>query len=163
MPLTFPKLDLRRERAAKNESVFREVNERVNELAEPASFHLFACECEDQSCAEAVVMTAQEYEEVRANSNSFFVLPGHEEPLVDELTQTNDRYFVVHKVGVGATVAKKLDPRNADSSLATETPDLRKVHRLAGWARKARRSQVLHRTVAEAREHQCPAGLVAPN
>ena len=31
-------LDLRRERAAKNESVFREVNERVNELAEPASF-----------------------------------------------------------------------------------------------------------------------------
>ena len=104
-------LDLRRERAAKNESVFREVNERVNELAEPASFHLFACECEDRSCAEAVVMTAQEYEEVRASSNSFLVLPGHEEPLVDELTETNDRFFVVRKVGVGATVAKKLDPR----------------------------------------------------
>ena len=56
-------------------------------------------------------MTAQEYEEVRADSNSFLVLPGHEEPMVDEVTETNDRYFVVRKVGVGATVAKKLDPR----------------------------------------------------
>ena len=58
-----------------------------------------------------MVLTAQEYEEVRANSNSFFVLLGHEDTLVDEVTETNDRYLVVRKVGVGAAVAKKLDPR----------------------------------------------------
>ena len=56
-------------------------------------------------------MTAQEYEEVRADSNSFFVLPGHEEPMVDEVIEMNERYFVVRKVGVGAAVATKLDPR----------------------------------------------------
>ncbi len=56
-------------------------------------------------------MTAQEYEEVRADSNSFVVLPGHEEPLVDEVTEANERYYVVRKVGAGAAVAKRLDPR----------------------------------------------------
>ena len=105
------RLDRWRERAAQNESVFRDLNERANELAEPASFHLFACECDDRGCAEAVVMTAQEYEEVRADSNSFFVLPGHEEPMVDEVTEMNERYVVVRKVGAGAAVARKLDPR----------------------------------------------------
>ena len=104
-------LDLRRERAAKNESVFREINERINESAEPATFHLFVCECENRGCAETVVMTAQEYEDIRAHSNSFFVLPGHEEPLVDEVTETNERYLAVRKVGVGAAVAEHLDPR----------------------------------------------------
>ena len=105
------RLDRRRERATQNESVFREVNERTNELADPAAFHLFVCECEDRGCAETVVMTAQEYEEIRRTSNSFFVLPGHQEPLVDEVTETHERYFVVRKLGVGAAVAEKLDPR----------------------------------------------------
>ena len=104
-------VDLQRERAAKNESVFREVNEHVKDLA-AGTFHLFVCECQDRNCAEPVPMTVQEYESVRANSNSFLVVPGHELPLVDEVTETAERYFVVRKVGAGARVAEQLDPRS---------------------------------------------------
>ena len=104
-------LDLRRERAARNESAFRDLNERTNKLNDHGTFTLFVCECEDQSCAEPVPMTAQEYEGVRASSNSFFVLPGHETLLVDEVTEQVERYYVVRKRGAGAEVAADLDPR----------------------------------------------------
>jgi hypothetical protein len=101
---------LRRERAARNESAFRELNERTNDI-DHGTFNLFVCECEDQGCAEPVPMTAQEYEGVRASSNRFFVLPGHETPLVDEVTENAERFYVVQKLGVGAEVAIDLDPR----------------------------------------------------
>jgi hypothetical protein len=105
-------LDLRRERAARNESAFRELNERTNNLDDPGTFNLFGCECEDQGCAEPVPLTTQEYEGIRANSNSFFVIPGHEALLVDEVIETAERYLVVRKRGVGAEVAEELDPRS---------------------------------------------------
>lgn len=104
-------LALRRERAAKNESVFRDVNEHINELSDTGTFHLFVCECENRDCAEPVPMTVQEYEGVRANSNSFLIVPGHERTQVDEVTETAARYYVVRKIGAGAEVAKHLDPR----------------------------------------------------
>ena len=31
--------------------------------------------------------------------------------MVDDVTETHERYFVVRKLGVGAAIAKKLDPR----------------------------------------------------
>lgn len=102
-------LDLRRERAAQNESAFRELNERTNNPV--GTFNVFVCECEDYGCAEPVPLTTQEYEEIRANSNSFFVIPGHEVPLVDEVIETTERYLVVRKRGAGAEVAEELDPR----------------------------------------------------
>ena len=102
-------LDLRRERAAQNESAFRELNERTNNL--DGTFNVFVCECEDHGCVEPVPLTTQEYEEIRADSNSFFVIPGHEMPAVDEVTETAERYLVVRKRGAGAEVAEELDPR----------------------------------------------------
>jgi hypothetical protein len=105
-------LDLRRERAANNESLFREVNERINDLGQPTTYLVFVCECSDRECSEAVSMTAQEYEHIRADSNSFFVLPGHQAPLlVEEVVETNERYVVVRKLGAGGELADELDPR----------------------------------------------------
>lgn len=104
-------LDLRRERAAQNESAFRELNERTNNLEDRGTFNAFVCECEDPGCAEPVPLTTQEYEEIRADSNSFFVIPGHEALMVDEIIETAERYLVVRKRGAGAEVADELDPR----------------------------------------------------
>lgn len=103
-------VDRRREHAAKNESVFREVNEHV-EASAAGTFHLFVCECQDRNCSERVPMTLQEYEAVRADSNSFLIVPGHEVELVDEVTDRAERYFVVRKIGAGAVIAEHLDPR----------------------------------------------------
>jgi hypothetical protein len=114
-------LDAARVRAGKNQSLFREVNERIEQLAE-GNQSIFeglqrsrtidlACECMDESCAERVTMTLSEYEQVRADSNSFFVLPGHNVPDVEEIVREETAYVVVSKLGVGAAVAEKLDPR----------------------------------------------------
>jgi hypothetical protein len=104
-------LHLRRERAARNENLFREVNERIEDLASTASFTQFICECYDETCDDRVSMTVQEYEHIRAEGNRFFVVPGHNGTDVDEVVEATDRYLIVRKIGTGAEVAERLDPR----------------------------------------------------
>jgi hypothetical protein len=65
----------------------------------------------DEACTERVTMTVREYEAVRSDSNTFFVKPGHEVPEVDQVAREEPNYVVVRKVGAGAPVAEKLDPR----------------------------------------------------
>jgi hypothetical protein len=103
--------DSQRERAAKNQSLFREVNERIEDLAGDAAFSTFICECMSETCDENVSLTVEEYEHIRANGNHFFVLPGHEVPAVEEVVETTDRYVVVAKIGAGEAMAEHLDPR----------------------------------------------------
>jgi 3,4-dihydroxy-2-butanone 4-phosphate synthase len=105
-------LDLRQQRAAQNENLFREVNERIEDLATSAAFTQFVCECLDKTCDRRVSMTVEEYEHVRADGNQFFVLPGHNAEHIDEIIEANDRYLTVRKLGAGAEVAERLDPRS---------------------------------------------------
>jgi hypothetical protein len=108
-------LDGQRERAAKSQSLFREVNERIGELAGSASYASFVCECATESCDEAVSLTREEYERIRAASNSFFVIKGHEVGEIEEIIGSADGYVVVAKLGSGAAVAERLDPRKRAS------------------------------------------------
>jgi len=103
--------DTQRERAAKNQSLFREVNERIEDLAANAAFTTFICECMTETCDESVCLTVEEYEHIRSDGNRFFVLPGHEIPAVEQIVEANDRFLVVAKIGAGAQVAAALDPR----------------------------------------------------
>ena len=103
--------DLRRERAARNQSLFREVNERIESLDTLALFASFLCECADQACDAIVSMTLEEYETVRAHGNTFLILPGHELPEVEEIVDACDRFLVVRKLGVAADLAEARDPR----------------------------------------------------
>jgi hypothetical protein len=103
--------DAQRERAAKNQSLFREVNERTEDLARNASFTAFICECMNETCDKQVSLTVEEYEHVRSDGNRFFVLPGHELAEVERIIEANDRFVLVAKVGAGAQVAEQLDPR----------------------------------------------------
>jgi hypothetical protein len=113
-------LDARRVRAAKNQSLFREVNERIEELAtNPSIFEdlrrqerlTLACECAYDECSKQVEMTIADYEKIRADSNKFFVLPGHDITEVEEIVGEGDGFVVVSKLGVGESVAQRLDPR----------------------------------------------------
>jgi hypothetical protein len=107
-------LEQQRQRAAKNQSLFREVNERIEDLSVSASFTTFICECMDQSCTETVSLTIEEYEHVRSNSNWFIVLSGHEQTAVENVVEATDRFLVVAKLGAGEAVARGLDPRKRD-------------------------------------------------
>jgi hypothetical protein len=105
-------LDLRQKRAAQNENLFREVNERIEDLATTAAFTQFVCECLDDHCDQRVSMTVEEYEHVRSDGAQFFVIPGHNADQIDEVIESSDRYLVVRKMGAGAEVAERLDPRS---------------------------------------------------
>lgn len=106
----------RRERMARNEALFREVNERLEELAQ--AFHdvsrgaVFTCECGDLECTEQVEMSLDEYEAVRASGDQFLVLPGHVYPEIERVVRENDRFVVVAKVGDAADVVEREDPRS---------------------------------------------------
>ena len=67
-------IEQQRIRAAKNQSLFRELNERIEELGPSALFAEFICECLQKESTEKVSLTAAEYEEIRLHPNRFFVL-----------------------------------------------------------------------------------------
>lgn len=108
-------LDSRRVRAAKNQSLFREVNERIAALSRRYERELrpnsYVCECLDMSCIETIELPHAEYERLRQGDVRFFVVPGHEDPDVEETVESAERYLVVSKIGVGAEIAASLNPR----------------------------------------------------
>ena len=108
--------DPRQERAARNESLFRDVNERIKSTASNLSpmFTEFMCECADDSCFEHVSLTSEEYSSVRGMGPVYFILrPGHEVADIERVVGGEaDRFEVVEKQGVAAEVAIELDPRS---------------------------------------------------
>jgi len=113
--LTEQRLSEQRQRAAKNQSLFREVNERIEDLSANAFFTTFVCECMDETCDSRISMTIEEYEHIRSHSNMFVVLRGHEVPEVEQTVETTDRFLVVSKLGAGKRIAEGLDPRKRDT------------------------------------------------
>ncbi len=103
------------ERAARNEALFREVNEQVEILAarlhEPPEPIGFLCECSNGDCSEHVFLTRSEYEQVRRDSRRFILLPGHEAPEIERVVERQERYLVVEKHGTAGVIAEKTDPR----------------------------------------------------
>jgi hypothetical protein len=111
-------MDNRLEWIARNESLFREGNERLGGLRAatgspelPAKFH---CECGQETCTEWIWMSLGDYETVRSQDDRFAVVPGHETPELERVVERNARFLVVDKV----PEAEKLvadDPRGAPS------------------------------------------------
>ena len=106
----------RERRIGLNESVFREVNERIEEAAD--SFGLgeqplhLVCECGNSECVQQITMTRSEYEALRADPTYFAVFPGHEIPEVEEILEKRKGYHVISKhEGPPADVARETDPR----------------------------------------------------
>jgi|SRR5579884_3150278 len=108
-------MNLWEERAARNEALFREVNEQVDSLSERQGSGaeeelLFICECSDDRCTERVAVPRAVYEEVRANARRFLVVPGHDQHFEDVVERT-ERYAIVEKEGRAGEVAEQTDPR----------------------------------------------------
>jgi hypothetical protein len=110
--------DSRAARAGRNQSLYREVNERVKEMNEAFDAFLpvgeWICECANDECFETIAMTHEEYEAVRVGGTRFFVKPedGHVVPEAETVVERHERYWVVEKVGVAGTVAERQDPRS---------------------------------------------------
>jgi hypothetical protein len=101
----------REERIARNEVLFREVNERVKDLTPSEGGIEFICECGDEECIDRVSLSADEYERVRSDPVEFFVKPGHEILDVEEVVETHDHYLLVRKHVIERNIARQTDPR----------------------------------------------------
>jgi hypothetical protein len=105
----------REERIGRNEVLFREVNERIEEFQSGEGVEGrfdFLCECGDENCTEQIRLTLAEYEGVRSDPIQFVVLPGHEVPEMERIVQSGDRFSVVRKQEEAAEVAEQHDPRS---------------------------------------------------
>ena len=104
------------ERAAANEAVFRQINERLEVLAAAfegvVSTGVFVCECAAIDCVEQLELSLEEYEDVRSDPNQFVVVRRHVVAEVETVTRESERYAVVAKLGAGAAVAAATDPRS---------------------------------------------------
>jgi hypothetical protein len=94
-----------REQEAKNETLFREMNEWTEEAndARPGPARLmdvYLCECSDRLCTE------------RAVAVRFAIALNHENPEIDRVIVENERFATVEKFyGAGAEIARATDPR----------------------------------------------------
>jgi hypothetical protein len=88
-------------RAARNQSLFRAVNEKLRELndtfAEVSETYAIACECADVGCVETLHIVMQQYVDVREHPSRFVVLKDHVFPEVERVIAQNNGYVVVEK------------------------------------------------------------------
>jgi hypothetical protein len=103
------------EGVARNEELFRNVNEQIEGVSQtvPASEATieFLCECDQIDCLEKIIVTRAEYDSVRAVPTHFLVVSDHVDPRVEHDVVSNERFLVVEKEGVAATDAEETDPR----------------------------------------------------
>jgi hypothetical protein len=109
-------IEERQRKAAQNQSLFREINERIEPLNETFAYDgercEWLCECADPTCTDKIELTIIEYETLRGGSNSFAVKATHVFADVEDVIAVNDRYLVVAKVEAGAREADALDTRS---------------------------------------------------
>jgi hypothetical protein len=105
-------------RLARNQALYREVNERMRAINDAFDKLLplgeWLCECASRDCVERLSLTHDEYEKLRANGIQFAVVP-HEEHVfaeVEDVVERHERYWVVKKLGAAAQLTANADPRS---------------------------------------------------
>jgi hypothetical protein len=109
-------MDARQERLARNEALFRDVNESVRSVAavHGTDDHVyeFFCECSNVDCTFQLRATLAEYEGVRAHGDRFLISPSHSLPEIETVVERRDEWWVVQKHGEPAELVEELDPRS---------------------------------------------------
>jgi hypothetical protein len=99
------------QRAARNEALFREVNENISRLEErhgaTATEPAYICECADAGCVEQITIDPETYRRVRAEPRLFIVRRGHEDHQLERIVETHDAYLVVEKTGAAGEIAEQ--------------------------------------------------------
>lgn len=106
----------REERLARNEVLFREVNERIEEMRSGEDGEIeFLCECGLETCTAVIKLSTNEYEKLRSDPTTFAVAPGHEIEDIEAVVSESDHFNVVRKHESESEIARRMDPRSPDS------------------------------------------------
>jgi hypothetical protein len=99
-------------RAARNQALFRAINENMRALNEAFSSvtktFAITCECADKNCIEIIEIDPHQYLAVRGEPRHFAVLPGHVYLDVERIVREVDGYVVVEKMAAAGDVAEVL-------------------------------------------------------
>jgi hypothetical protein len=101
------------ERIARNDSIFREANERLASAVEgygPTARLFFICECADPACRELIPLTLEQYREIRVEPIRFLHIPGHDgaDNGFARVLEERGHYVIVEKLGRAAEEATNL-------------------------------------------------------
>ena len=106
------------ERKAMNEGTFRDANEALEQGArkildspDGGSLVPFLCECSRLECTEVVLLTLEEYEQVRAKGERGLARVGHEDGSIERVVARNDRFVMTEKFGRAGDIHAEADSR----------------------------------------------------
>jgi hypothetical protein len=101
----------RQHRSARNQLLFRSVNEQILNVTERFQSELsdldLVCECADPSCTDTIRLAAEEFGQIDRAQNAFIVLRGHEDEQVEDVVDTRNDYIVVRKRSVAARIVEE--------------------------------------------------------
>ena len=115
--LAVDSMDERDRKIGLNEALFRQINERGEELNEAFATVTdrmqLVCECGDRGCIEQINVSRAEYEEIRRDPSQFLIVPGHDAAGVEQTVKQDDGYAVVRKTDRDSiALAEQTDPRS---------------------------------------------------
>lgn len=100
----------REERVARNEELFLVVNREIEKLEEKlgrSEMLTLLCECSKKHCLATLEVKPDAYQRVRSNPLLFFLVPGHEDPEVEQVVERTREYLVVEKLGLAAEAVRE--------------------------------------------------------
>ncbi len=103
-----------RERLARNQALYREVNERIHDLTDGEDMTEFVCECSNTDCMEFIALTNSEYERIRSDPTWFLIKPDHYIGQIERVISQGAGYAVVEKF-VAEEYLEEADPRSNGS------------------------------------------------
>jgi hypothetical protein len=118
----------RAERLARNQSLFRSINERIVVLRsstdQPRSH--FLCECASAGCVEHITITRAQYQHVRSNPVTFAVFPNPAHVFVDveRIVDRHPGHWVVQKFAAQTEFAHEWNPSGPPTSAAASAAAL---------------------------------------
>jgi mannose-1-phosphate guanylyltransferase len=102
------------ERLARNQALFRAVNERIETIAGDNEAVEFVCECSNTDCADTIKLNLGEYERIRSNATWFVIRSDHDISQIERVISQDDGYAVVEKL-VGVQYMEVTDPRSDEA------------------------------------------------
>lgn len=109
--------DERTRRIGQNEALYRQVNERIEDLNETFAANTdgvftIVCECGDLECMERMAVPRVVYEQTRTNPVHFIVKPGHDAQDVEHVVESHGDYAILEKKpGAAQRIAEETDTR----------------------------------------------------
>ena len=83
------------------QAVFRDINDRLAQMGDPApeASKGFLCECASEVCVELIEMTGDEYRRLRANPLRFAVMPDEQHLFgeIERVVAREDGYWIVEQ------------------------------------------------------------------